>query len=151
MAAHAKLTKKLAQELCAEIAEGRSLRSICAREDMPAKSSVFNWLADESNEWFREMYELARQFQADGWADEVIDIADESSGDYVEVDGRLVFNAEAVARARLRIDARKWHAGKIRPSKYGDKTQHEHSGKDGAPLVPVLNVSVGTPPAPDGD
>ena len=27
---------------------------------------------------------------------------------------------------------------------YRDKSEHEHTGKDGAPLVPVLNVTIGS-------
>jgi hypothetical protein len=38
----------------------------------------------------------------------------------------------------LRIDARKWYASKLAPKKYGEKTQTELSGPDGAPL----NVSL---------
>lgn len=29
------------------------------------------------------------------------------------------------------------------PDKWRDKTDHEHTGADGAPLIPVLNVTVG--------
>jgi hypothetical protein len=29
---------------------------------------------------------------------------------------------------RIRIDARKWYAGKLRPKVYGDRIQQEHSG-----------------------
>jgi len=41
------------------------------------------------------------------------------------------------------------------PAKWRDKTEHELSGKDGAPLVPVLNVVIGgnqspTPPEAGG-
>ena len=38
--------------------------------------------------------------------------------------------------ARVRIDARKWAAGKLAPKKYGDKSTTEVTGADGAPLMP---------------
>lgn len=31
--------------------------------------------------------------------------------------------------SRLRVDARKWIASKLKPKKYGDKTEVEHTGK----------------------
>ena len=42
--------------------------------------------------------------------------SDDEGGD-VEV----VFDSAAVARNRLRVDARKWVAAKLKPRKYGDK------------------------------
>jgi len=40
----------------------------------------------------------------------------------------------AVARSRLRIDARKWLASKLAPKKYGDKIDATLSGPDGGPI-----------------
>lgn len=35
------------------------------------------------------------------------------------------------------------------PDRWRDKSQHEHTGKDGAPLVPAINVTIGSAePAP---
>jgi hypothetical protein len=34
-----------------------------------------------------------------------------------------------IERARLKVDARKWVAAKLKPKKYGDKLQTEHSGE----------------------
>src|SRR5258708_21712114 len=41
------------------------------------------------------------------------------------------------------VDARKWLMSKMAPKKYGDKITQEVTGKDGAALVPVLNVTIG--------
>jgi hypothetical protein len=38
-----------------------------------------------------------------------------------EEDAGWVANGENIRRAQLRIDARKWMAGKLRPKKYGEK------------------------------
>jgi hypothetical protein len=38
-------------------------------------------------------------------------------------------NGEHLQRSRLRVDTRKWIASKLKPKKYGDKVEHEHSGK----------------------
>ncbi|HEY5808152.1 MAG TPA: hypothetical protein VIT67_09310, partial [Povalibacter sp.] len=38
---------------------------------------------------------------------------------------------DVIARSRLRVDARKWYAGKLHPKKYGDKVQTELTGAGG--------------------
>lgn len=59
--------------------------------------------------------------------DDVLDIAEDGTNDWMErhnFDGAETgwhINGEAVARSRLRIDARKWMAGKLKPKKYGEK------------------------------
>jgi hypothetical protein len=60
---------------------------------------------------------------ADVFAEEILEIADDTREDFVtkEVRGKEVeaFNAENVSRSRLRVDARKWLAAKLSPSVYG--------------------------------
>lgn len=112
-------TQEIANKICEQLSEGQSLRSICLPEDMPARSTIFLWLAN--NKTFSDQYAHAREEQADTLFDEVVAIADEAGN-------------EDVQQARLRIDARKWVAGKLRPKKYGEKIQQEVSGADGAPL-----------------
>lgn len=100
-------TQALADTICDRLAEGESLRSICKADDMPTKGVVFRWLAN--NQAFSDQYAKARESQADALFDEIIDIADNG-----EEDAR---------RSALRIDARKWVAGKLRPKVYSDKGQ----------------------------
>jgi hypothetical protein len=57
----------------------------------------------------------AREDQADTLADEILDIADDSSLDPSD--------------RRVKIDARKWIASKLKPKTYGDKVQAELSGQ----------------------
>ena len=120
--------------ICAEIAEGKSLRSVIRDNDnMPAMATVFKWLA--AHKGFVEQYAIARNSQADALFEEVLDIADETvyttkmNGE----DMQVVFDSVAVARNRLRVDARKWMAGKLRPKKYGEKL--ELSGDSENPLT----------------
>jgi hypothetical protein len=49
---------------------------------------------------------------------------------------------EDVPAARLAWDARRWHASKMRPDKYGDKQLVEHSGPGGGKLEVVFVASV---------
>lgn len=110
-----------ADAICAGLADGRSLRKICLDEGMPSQTTVFRWLADERYATFREQYVRAREAQADALFDECLDIADDGSNDYMGEDD--TYNGDAVARSRLRIDTRKWMAGKLRPKVYGDKLE----------------------------
>lgn len=111
-----KYTKALAARICQRIAEGESLRKICADPAMPSMFTIFHWLGDESKAEFSKQYAHARDAQADSLADEIVDIAD---------------TEEDPAKARVRVDARKWVASKLKPKKYGDKltNEHEHSGE----------------------
>jgi hypothetical protein len=108
----------IADTICEEIADGRSLRSICKDEGMPAKSTVFKWLAAVPA--FADQYARAREAQADSLADDILDISDNKS---LEPNDR-----------RIRIEARKWLAGKQRPKVYGDATTLKHTGPNGGPV-----------------
>lgn len=136
MARPSKFTNELASEICARIADARSLRSVCLDDDMPDQRTVYRWLADAKNEQFRQQYARAREAQADAIFDEILDIADDGSNDWMErhdAEGGNVGwkeNGEAIGRSRLRIDARKWMAGKLRPKVYGEKLDLNHEAGD---------------------
>ncbi len=115
-------TEALAAKICRRLAEGESLRAICADKVMPAISTVMGWLFNGKHEDFSEQYTRARQAQAEFRADEIIEIADAAEHG----------GSEEVQAARLRVDARKWIAAKLLPKKYGDKLQH--TGEGGGPI-----------------
>jgi len=115
----------LAATICARLSAGEPLVKICRDEDMPVSSTVYLWLIKHSD--FSEMYVRARDEQADTLADQIIDIAD---------DRPEVMDSVVVAHQRLRVDARKWVASKLKPKKYGDFSRAEHTGADGVPLIP---------------
>lgn len=127
-------TSELAEEICARIANGQSIREIERTDGMPAMSTIFRWLAKFPE--FQEQYARAREAQAEHLAEDILDIADNGTNDWMERQRetkgvRFVENAEAINRSRLRVDARKWLLSKLLPKKYGDKL--EHAGKvDGA-------------------
>ena len=56
-------------------------------------------------------------------AGEIVDISDEMTVAATYEGGSVVLalDSTAVARNRLRVDARKWYAGKLSPKKYGEK------------------------------
>jgi hypothetical protein len=138
-----KFTQAIADKICERLASGQSLRTIVADDGMPSQSMVFRWLADIQRVAFREQYTRARENQADTLFDEILDIADDGSNDWMErknADGENIGwmeNGEALRRSALRVDARKWMAGKLQPKKYGDKTQM--TGPDGTSPVEVVH------------
>ena len=142
-------TQDLADEICSQLSEGKSMRRVCESDDMPSKATVFNWL--RTNNEFLDQYEKAKAEAADFLAEEIVEIADYSVNDLIvtlnidlenkpkeewtEHDVKLVaakLNPENIQRSRLRVDARKWVASKLKPKKYGDKT--ELSGELHIPL-----------------
>jgi hypothetical protein len=138
-------SKKIAERLCEALANGASLRKACAAKDMPAPATVYRWL--RGNREFQEQYARAREIQADLLFDEILEIADNAEGDFIEVkqgDGTTVLrtNHENVHRAKLRVDARKWVAAKLQPRKYGDRTTTLAPAldQDGKPVRPVINL-----------
>ena len=130
--------------------EGVSLRKICEMSGMPSRRSIFYWL--QNNGEFRERYEIARLMQVEYWAHEIIEIADDASGDFVINErGDRVMDNEAINRARLRVDARKWLMSKLHPQRYGDRVTADITVKrdmrelsDGELLQIVGRVEDGT-------
>lgn len=126
----------LASRICGRLSGGESLKSICDDEEMPARSSVYLWLAEHPV--FSDMYARAKEDCADTLADEILDISDDARNDWMqrnhgEDDPGWVANGEHIQRSRLRVDARKWIASKLKPRKYGDKL--ELAGDTERPLV----------------
>ena len=146
-------SEEIAARVCKDLAGGMTLRAVCRQPGMPKPSTVIDWALDENHPFYGK-YKHARLIGYTVMADDVIDISDDSRGDFVEKTGpsgetTRVFDSENVARSRLRVDSRRWILAKALPKIYGDKI--EHTGKDGAPLFPELVLSFGTavitPPA----
>lgn len=118
---------EIAAIVCERLADGESLRAICRDEDMPGRTTVWQWLAKFPE--FANQYAHAREDQLSCLADEIVDIADDNHLDtVVDDDGRERVNHDVVARAKLRVDARKWVLSKLRPGTYGDRMDLNHGG-----------------------
>jgi len=101
-------TQEIADEICVRISGGESLRQILLPAHMPGRATVFRWLA--SNQFFRDQYARAREAHADSLVDDMLAIAD------AEYESN-----EAITAARLKIDTRKWLAGRMSPKKYSEQ------------------------------
>lgn len=124
--------QELADNILERLADGESLRTICDDEEMPARSTVFKWLATNSE--FSDQYARAREAQADALFDETLEIADDGRNDWMMRGGKddagWQANSEHIQRSRLRIDTRKWMAAKLAPKKYGEKLDLNHGVQD---------------------
>ncbi len=78
-------TDKLAARICRRLAEGESLRAICADKAMPAISTVMGWLFDGNHDGFSEQYARAREAQAEVRTDESVDIADDDTNEFTDM------------------------------------------------------------------
>lgn len=132
-----KYTKELAELICERIAtSNRGIVSICESDDTPDYVTVRRWI--NSNEEFRNMYARAKEDQADYLADEMIRISDtelRTDTEYSGGENSGITTSDNVQRSRLMIESRKWLAMKLKPKKYGDRLDVEHSGT-------VINVKV---------
>ena len=97
-------TDELAADICRRLSLGESARQICRDDSMPVMSTLMKWLTEPDKVAFSEQYARARDCQADYYADEIIDIADEL-GEGVD--------SNAVNIAKLRIDSRKWKVARM--------------------------------------
>lgn len=123
-----------------EMANGKSLRQILDKDDtLPSRRLFYEWMAKDSV--LSNHYESISLLRADMMFDEMIEIADDGTNDYMtkEISDGIevqVLNSEHIQRSRLRIDARKWILSKIVPKKYGDKTDITTNGKEiNIPLI----------------
>lgn len=115
------------------LSEGQTLRAMCREDGMPGYVTIYSWIKENSG--FAERIACAREAGYDCIADQIIEIIDETSNDYVEdKEGNERPNNEIVARSKLRAEMRLKLLAKWSPKKYGDKTDIALTGADGGPI-----------------
>ena len=139
-------TQELADRICAELALGKSMRTVLKAEGMPSMDTVFRWLREKPE--FSEHYVKAKAESADALVEEMIDIADSGTNDWMENNdpnnpGYRV-NGEHIQRSRLRVDTRKWIAAKLKPRKYGEKLDMNHGIQPDNPIAELFQQIAGT-------
>ena len=108
-------TEEIEEAILAGLMSGKSLRRVCAEDDMPDRSTVFRWMA--SDDEFATKCARARVIQADAIEDDMADIEERT------LSGEL--NPQA---SRAVLASKQWRAAKLAPKKYGDKLDLNHSG-----------------------
>lgn len=117
-------TEEVAAKICDELAEGKTLRSICEQDGMPSESTIRGWAIDLDHP-FAAQYARAREVGYQKMADDLVDIADGKTVKWTDDDADAAtdaVNPNVVQRDRLRVDTRKWLLSKALPKIYGEKS-----------------------------
>lgn len=116
------ITPEMLAEVCRRIAGGETLEKVCSDPAMPSATTVRE--RARSDQSFSLDLARARESWADAQADKIIEIADDSSKDWMEYcyAGKfsLKVDREAIDRSRARIDVRKWLMQRFAKRVYSD-------------------------------
>jgi hypothetical protein len=114
-------------EVLGRMAEGESLRSICAElKDFgcPSASRFVHRVLD-GEQPLTQHYARARELQAEAWADIIREHSAKCRPGEItttRADGGVeVRTTDCVDRSRLEVDSMKWLLAKLHPKRYGDK------------------------------
>lgn len=135
MAAQFKWTPEIEEEVFQRIADGKSIRAALQDDWLPGWTTFNKRLASDAE--FAARYARARELQADKLFEECLEIADQYEREAEKLEG----GTDHINRARLRIDTRKWMAGKLRPKVYGDKVAL--GGADDLPPIKTEETGAG--------
>lgn len=106
--------EELAQRICDLTASSsRGLKILCnEHDDLPVDSVVYQWLAKYPG--FSSKYREAKEQQGLCYSEKVMETI-------WNVDERT----EAIAKAKLILDASKWHLSKLAPKTFGDRKEED--------------------------
>lgn len=145
--------ENILNDIFQSIENGNSLRKSLVAVGI-SSSTFFIWI--ENDEVKSKQYARATELRAEALLDEMMDIVDDTSSDYVGMDigegeaSEIVLdkkpNYELIQRSRLRYDARKWLVSKLNPKKYGDSSKVDvTSGGEKIQPPSALRVEIVTP------
>lgn len=121
-------------EVLRNIEAGKSIVKAC--EGVIGKTKFYELIDEDGKK--AERYARACAFRQEYLFEQILEIADTSDNDIVEVDGEKKVNHENIQRDRLRVDARKWALAKMNPKKYGDKVDYTSGGEK--INMPIFNI-----------
>lgn len=133
----AKYDPAKAARICELLSQGITLAQIMRDyDDLPSRWSIHRWMA--SNPEFKTAYEMARDVGYDAIADDIMNIAEDGSADWVVRKKRngeeyTVVDAEAVARSKLRVYAREKLLASWSP-RYRPQSGIQLSNPEGGPV-----------------
>jgi hypothetical protein len=136
-------TQELADKICKTVAtHAEGLQRLCRRFDfMPNQDTVNVWRFERPA--FSDQYTRAKQQQAELMAESMEEvIAEIAEYEFQDKDGATRIDGGVIARARMLLDTRKWHASKLAPKIYGDKVPEVtivNNTKEVAEKVAALN------------
>ena len=117
----AEFVDEIFDEICDRMAGGKGLRKICEDPAMPSRQTFLRWIEKDTGRQNR--YQAAREALMDWYAEEILEIAWDSSRDTIPADGKKPARCdnEWVNRSRLKVDTLKFLMAKLHPKRYGDK------------------------------
>lgn len=135
--AQTKRTPAVEQRIIEGLCDGVPLRELCRQNGMPSWRTVYDWIAADPDLAARIAH--ARELGFDAIAEDILDIADDGTNDWIERqrnDGttEMAINSEHVQRSKLRIETRLKLLAKWSPNKYGDNATLNLGNKNGEAL-----------------
>ncbi|MBR1145086.1 hypothetical protein [Bradyrhizobium sp. AUGA SZCCT0431] len=117
-------------EICDRMAGGQGLRKICDDPDMPSRQTFLRWIEKDTGR--QNKYQQAREALMDWYAEEILEIAWDSSKDTIPAEGKRPARCdnEWVNRSRLKVDTLKFLMAKLHPKRYGDKPPEQEAERD---------------------
>jgi hypothetical protein len=114
----------IANEICERISAGELLINMTNEPHMPTIRRTNQWLRD--NPEFNQLYNQSIADRLSIFEEQVVQIADDVSRDYKEVQttkgAKRVLDPEVIARAKLRVDVRFRHLKAGKPTKWGESS-----------------------------
>ena len=98
---------------------------------MPSAPTFWRWLSEDPA--LVTKYNLALTIRAHIFAEELVSIADDTSGDLVQTEDGPRHDVDHIMRAKLRVDTRRIMS-RLLPNRYGDRVRQELTGADGGPV-----------------
>jgi hypothetical protein len=142
---------ELMTKFCERMCNGEAPTQICKDPTMPSYPTLMRWYTSDDPQYdaFKVMYEESQKIMWFYHADQLIQISDDSSNDYMDRynkftdENERVLDPENVQRSRLRVDTRKFLLAKMLPKIFGEKMDISVGGRDGKPItVAAINMSV---------
>jgi hypothetical protein len=135
MARPSSFTPEIGEIICQKISEDMPLTKVCSEHGIPSIWSVYRWMEMEGPEYdkFRKDYARARKEQADSSYYQIQLIEQKMQLPRKILDketGEMISNPDYIDphTGRVLIDSIKWRAGRMKPSKYGEKIDLEVGG-----------------------
>lgn len=118
-----KYSEQLESEILERIMLGEPLSKICKDDHMPNCSTVFNW--EKIIEGFSDKVTRAREYSADHFSYEIIEIAEEEPTCEMVGEGwsKRQIDPAGIQRNKLRIDTRIKLMQMLKRKTYGDKVE----------------------------
>jgi hypothetical protein len=136
------LTPVLFKEILERIETGEMLAIILKEDGMPSRSYFYAFMDAEPSR--KDAYTRARLSWCDYWAEKVMMISLDRSGDIIVEDGKAVADHARIQRDRLITDNAKWLLGKWGRRTYGAGPELEAA--DSRPISISWIVEPDTPP-----